>query len=166
MGVCGFQAGLILLVQLLDFRFYVTIKIVHIFLRSQLEHFHQSGNLRFIRSSLGDIRFRGAQRFLVLQGILHGFHHIIPGTPPDKSPKRLAGSVRKHNGRESPHAVLLGKLFIGGFHFLGLFLAARIIQLHQHEIFLRFLLEVRLAEYVGAELHAGRAPVGTGELNH
>ena len=79
-------------------------------------------------------------------------------------PHLLASAVQYDDGRKSENFVLLGqlKVLLSFLRWLGLF--ARKIELHQDEIVVRKVLELRLRENVLVELDAPPAPVGAGKI--
>jgi hypothetical protein len=74
-------------------------------------------------------------------------------------PHLLAAAVQHDDGRKSKHFVLLGQLHVLLFFLCGLGFFARKIELHQNEIIVRVVFELRLRENVLVEFDAPPAPV-------
>jgi hypothetical protein len=83
---------------------------------------------------------------------------------PVELPDFLPAAVQYDNGGESHDFVLLGQLHVLLFLVRGLGLSARKIQLHQYEIVVREILELRLRQNFLVEFDAPPAPVGSGKI--
>ena len=75
-------------------------------------------------------------------------------------PHLLAAAIQHDDGGEPKNFVLLGQLHVLLSLFCWQVFFARKIQLHQHEIIMRVVLELRLREDVLVEFDAPAAPVG------
>ena len=74
-------------------------------------------------------------------------------------PHLLAAAVQHDDGGKSKNFVLLGQLHVLLFLLCGLGFSARKIELHQNEIIVRVVFELRLRENVLVEFDAPPAPV-------
>ena len=79
-------------------------------------------------------------------------------------PHLLAAAVQHDDGGKSKNFVLLGQLHVLLFLLCGLGFSARKIELHQNEIVVREIFELRLRQNILVEFDALAAPVGSREI--